>query len=311
MKICILHRPNAMSGGDWVALTGYGAGLRDHGVEVDLRSANDIGSLKDFDYVHLWAACSPDWGLPAAREAKRQGKKLIITPFWWSRDKRQEFYGRKGLDLVEGYTPAVAETLKLADALFTVTRSEAEQCLMLAPDATCLIVPVGIDNPIQAGPEPDHYILCVGRIEPHKNQHSLAAACNQLGHRLVLLGQTMSEGYTDLVRDKGGWVVDLREGGDLLKAQLLARARVHALPSFFENPGLVHMESLAAGVPSVMGSWGTEPEFFSGLGQFCDPSSVNSIAEAIEIAWKLKRVRPAIFKTWSEVAEIALKWMRS
>jgi len=310
MRVCILHRPNATSGGDWVAQKGYVLGLQSKGIDVETRPANKIGDLKDFDFAHLWAACSPDWGLPAAREAKRQNAKLIITPFWWSRAERQTHYGKAGMDLAPGYTPAVAETLKLADVLFTVTVSEAHQCLQLAGTTNWRIVPMGIEVLGEALP-PDDYVLCIGRIEPHKNQHALAEACNKLGHRLVLFGQTTSEGYTNLVKDRGGWVVSFASGDDYHKKVWLQKARVHALPSFFENPGLSHGEALAIGIPAVMGGHGCELEFYGASGLYCDPTSVSSIAASIETAWSIQRRPPVILPTWSDAADKAIEAMES
>ena len=311
MRVCILHRPGATSGGDWVALNGYADGLRRKGVEVELRNASSLGMLDTYDYVHLWAACSPDWGLLAAHEAKKQGATLIITPFWWSRAERQAHFGRAGLDLAEGYTPAVAETLRLADMLFPVTMSEAVECWKLAPQAPVWVVPMGIDRPsVKAVDVPEDYVLCVGRIEPHKNQYMLAQACHRLGYRLVLVGQTTSEAYTQQVVQASGNRVELiRDADKNTRERLLSYARVHALPSFFENPGLAHGEALSIGVPAVMGYKGCEPETYRQAGFYCDPYSLESICEALARAWQMERMPPVFVPTWYEAAGRALEWM--
>ena len=311
MRLCILHRPNAISGGDFVALKGYAGALHDKGVEVLLRSANQVGSLDSFDYVHLWAACSPDWGLPAAREVASQNKRLLVTPFWWSRTERQTFFGREGRDLTEGYTPAVAETLRLANVLFPVTMSEAVECWKLAPNKDVWIVPMGIDRPSVEAQEPEDYVLSIGRIEPHKNQYMLAEACKRLGYKLVMVGKTTSEGYTQqVVEASGNQVTIIRDASNEERDRLLAYARVHALPSFFENPGLVHGEALSIGVPTVAGSHGCEPEFYRESPFYCDTTSLDSITHALEDAWSYKRCMPDLeLPTWEIAALRALECM--
>ena len=306
----MLHRPNMTSGGDYVALSGYTAALQRAGVEVTCRNADIPGDCTGFDYVHLWAACSPDWGLGAAVEAKRQGARLIITPFWWDRAERQAFYGRPGQDLVPGYTTAVGETLRLADVLFPVTMSEAAQCWNLAPRAKVWPVPMGTDRPrIEAQPAED-YVLCVGRIEPHKNQLSLVRACESLGVSLLLVGKSANNDYTRAVGDGAG-DVGICEADDEARAIFLSSARVHALPSFFENPGLVHMEAAVMGIPAVMGNRGCEPEFFGPGGIYCDPTSVDDIAAAIAEAWDRPRGQWAEMPTWDDAASRAMEWMEA
>lgn len=278
-------------GGDWVALQGYAAALQRAGVSVVQRPANEPGDLAGFDYAHLWAACSPDWGLPAAREVMRQGRRLMVTPFWWSRAERQAHFGRPGQDLVPGYMAAVGQTLALADVLFPVTMSEAVQCWALAPGAAVWPVPMGFEVPegvtVRA---PEDYVLCIGRREAHKNQAALAQVCQSLGYGLVLAHGQMSEAE---------------------KWDCLSRARVHALPSFFENPGLAHGEALALGIPAVLGCHGCEPEFFGPGPFYCDPTSVDDITRAVRAAWETKRCPPMQLPTWDDAAAQALEWMQA
>lgn len=292
LRICLLHRPGAASGGDWVALNGYAAALRRAGAELELRAANRAGDLSGFDYAHLWAACSPDWGLPAAQAASDAGARLIVTPFWWSRDERQMSVGRGGEDLAPGYTAAVGETLRLAEVLFAVTMSEAVECWKLAPGAPVWTVPMGIDVPAGlAAQAPEDYVLCVGRREAHKNQAALARACAVLGYDVVFAQGQMSAAE---------------------KWARLARARVHALPSFFENPGLAHGEALALGIPAVMGCHGCEPEFYGPGPFYCDPTEGDDITRALAAAWQARRCPPRMdLPTWDDAAARALAWMQT
>ena len=309
MRILILHRPDARGGGDLVALNGYANALRRMGVEIELRWADQVGEIYPFDFVHLWAACSPDWGLPAANEVKRNGGVLIVTPFWRSRAERQAYYGQAGQDLAPGYTDAVAATLALADYLFVVTMSEAVECWKLAPRAHAWVIGMGCDKPaVQAQPAED-YVVCVGRVEPHKNQLSLACTCKALGVRLELVGAIANFEYARMCKEAGAHLCG--ELAEQERLDLLSHARVHALPSFFENPGLAHAEAALMGIPGVMGNRGCEPEFFGPSGVYCDPTNPDDIASAIAEAWHRPRKQWAHVPSYDDMAKIAWNALES
>ncbi len=311
-RVCLIHRPGANSGGDWVALQAYAEALQIQGWQYALRPADRIGDLSGFDYAHLWAACSPDWGLNAAIEVKRQGKPLIITPFWWSRDERQAFYGRAGQDLTAGYTPGVAETLKRADVLFTVTESEARQCWELAPNVKAWIVPMGTEARLGLVAQPvENFVLSIGRIEPHKNQLTLAKVCKMLGYKLILFGKVVHRQYADMILSLGHPIYQAADLSETMKWKLLSHCRVHALPSFFENPGLVHGEALALGIPAVMGGHGCETEFYKENGIYCDPTQITDVARALKVGWERQRQAPAKLPTWIDAANRAIEWMEA
>lgn len=312
MNIVIVHREGSDFGGDLRAMLGYAVALRLAGHEVEMRPATKIGSGTGVDAFHLWAACSPDWGLPAAQKIVERKKPLIVTPFWWSRAERQKFYGREGQDLVPGYTEAVGAILKLATVMFTVTMSEAVECWKLAPRTPAHVVPMGVTVPegYKATRTPDDFVLCIGRIEPHKNQLNLAQACSTLGLRLILIGYGANTDYTRIVKGYPNvqWLGNI---GDSEKWIRLMRARVHALPSFFENPGLAHAEAAAMGIPAVMGGHGCEPEFFGSRGIYCDPTNVEDIAAAITEAWGRGRGKWATVPTWDQAVKPAIEWMEA
>lgn len=132
---------------------------------------------------------------------------------------------------------------------------------------------------------PGSFILCVGRIEPVKNQLQLVEAVAHLGLPLVLVGDIGRRH-----RHYGGRVLaELTKIGGLYLGkldyrkvlQLYRLARCHVLPSWFETTGLVSLEALAQGCPIVTTDRGFTSEYFTGLAAFCDPTSSASIREAI------------------------------
>jgi len=309
MRVGIIHRPGATSGGDWIAANNYAYELRNLGMDVNLIPADDFQSFLSCDFLHLYAACSPDWGLPAAREVKRLGKPLIVSPFWWPRDERQAYYGYAGKDLVRGYTEAVAKTLSLADVLFTVTMSEAVECWKLVPRVNVKVIGIGCANPpIMEDVERHDVVVSIGRIEPHKNQLMTVRAAKRLGFPVILAGEIANPEYWEVIQ-REGWDVKHFIPNEKQKWLLLAGSRVHALPSFFENPGLVHSEAALTFTPSVMGGHGCEPEFFGEYGIYCDPTDLDDITEAIAEAWDRETAWWAEIPEWRDVAWSGYSWM--
>lgn len=64
-----------------------------------------------------------------------------------------------------------------------------------------------------------------------------------------------------------------------------AAARVHALVSWYDTPGLVSLEAALAGCKLVSTNRGSAVEYFGELAYYCDPGNLNSVCEAIYKAW--------------------------
>jgi glycosyltransferase involved in cell wall biosynthesis len=282
-------------------------GRRYYARPIEIRGADSIGNVADFDFVHMWSANAPHWGYPAASHIKQQGVKLIITPNWWSREKRLEHFGYFEQDVAPGYTGNVAQTLALADVLFVCAMSEAVQCWNLVPFKPVYWLGHGcdVDDEIQ---NPENYVACLARIEPHKNQYNLAMACRALDLPLKLVGGVNDPALLNQVKALGAEHITCNRQEAL---DILAKARVHALPSFSETPGMSNMEAARLNVPAVMGNIGAEPEFFGYGGLYADPRNWRQIAQAIDIAWYRPRQQWAIIPSWSEVAQRGIAYMEA
>ncbi len=131
------------------------------------------------------------------------------------------------------------------------------------------------------GNEP--FVLCVGRIEPRKNQVSLALAARELGVRLALVGSVLpgNERYLEEVRAVLPRVIHIPHVEHELLPHVHAAAAVHALPSWYETTGLSTLEALAAGRPVVVARGPCVEEYFAGVARFCDAGDVRSVQSAI------------------------------
>ena len=307
MRYLIIHRPGGLMGGDTVAARGYADGLRDCGVEVDIAPATAMPDVSTYDWVHMWSANAPQWGLPTVEAVKQRGCRLIITPNWWSRRERLDYYGYHEQDVAPGYTGAVAKTLPKADILFVCTMSEAVQCWRLVPYKQVYAFGHGCDIGEVEKRDAEDYVVCLARIEPHKNQYNTAMACKALGLPLKLIGAVGDQGLLAQAKALGAEYCGAFAQPKAL--QVLSRARVHCLPSFSETPGMSNMEAALLNVPAVMGNIGAEPEFFGYGGIYADPTDWRNIARGIEVAWARKRVHWANIPTWKQIAERTVEFL--
>lgn len=185
-----------------------------------------------------------------------------------------------------------------ADLLLPNSRAEAS---ILAESlgsgiAPCHIVPNGIDPVLFTSASPDafearfgrrDFVLSAARWDDRKNLLMLCEALRGTGLPLVLVGGRPNDEYEQLVRSAlppDTLVIDPLGQDELASAY--AAARVHALPSWFETPGLSSMEAAIAGCAVVVGNRGAEREYFGSGAYYCDPASVGDIRRAIVLAWE-------------------------
>ena len=161
------------------------------------------------------------------------------------------------------------------------------------------VVPNGVDarfagaDPARFRAEvgPADFVLFVGRIEPRKNVLGLIRSVRRLGVPLVVLGDVVPghEAYGARCRAEGRDGVTWRprvEHDDPILASAYAAARVFALPSWFETPGLAALEAALAGTAVVITPLGCTREYFGAAAHYARPDRPGEIGRAIERAWR-------------------------
>ncbi|MCG7394454.1 glycosyltransferase [Microvirga sp. ACRRW] len=141
------------------------------------------------------------------------------------------------------------------------------------------------------------YVLCVGRIEPRKNQLLLAYALKGTGIPLVLIGEAIDARYKNLIQAVGGDNVHFagRIGGQSqMLASAYAGARCFALPSWAEGAPLAALEAAAAGAPLVLSSYSGEEEYFGAHATYADPADVAAIRRAVVETFETRRSAEAV-----------------
>jgi len=167
----------------------------------------------------------------------------------------------------------------------------------------------------------EDYIVCVGRIEPRKNNLNLIAAVKELRKelgedlRLVFVGKKSNKHkeYTDLFElelKNNPWVtfVDYLHYSQM--PSVYKYAKVCASTSWFETTGLTLLEALFMGTNAVSTSPRAK-EILGDLCSYCSPNEIKSIKDALKTEFLRKRpVLPNQFKkefTWENTAKKTLE----
>ncbi|MEO7425509.1 MAG: glycosyltransferase family 4 protein [Fibrobacteria bacterium] len=204
--------------------------------------------------------------------------------------------------------PLCADAAKAA-AILCTGREEAATVLRDYPSARTRIVPLaagssperdgkGIDEGLQGGNAEedfrkvfglDEFILCVGRLEPRKNQLMLLAALEESEVTVVFAdgGFSYAPEYAEACRKfsrRGRTVFTGRLASPLLRSAYRS-AKVSCLPSWYELPGLATLESALWGRQVVTTDYGTIRDYLGESCLYAEPDDVRGLAEKISEAW--------------------------
>ncbi|MBU1937231.1 glycosyltransferase, partial [bacterium] len=160
------------------------------------------------------------------------------------------------------------------------------------------------------------FVFCVGRLETRKNQLMLLKALED--DDLTILfgtgGFTYQAEYENLCRTfrRRGRTSFLGRVHEHQLSVIYSFASCHALPSWYELPGLVSIEAVAMGCPAVASSWGGIEDYLPENSLFtCEPDNPDSIRNAVLKAIEAKPSAEAIEHargfTWERSAEKTLE----
>jgi glycosyltransferase involved in cell wall biosynthesis len=152
------------------------------------------------------------------------------------------------------------------------------------------------------------FVLCVARVEPIKNQLTLARAMRSVPRRLVLVGAVLpgNEGYLRACMAALPSMEHVPHVDRSLLPHVYAAADAHVLPSWYETTGLATLEALAAGTPCVAGRGPCVEDYFQGRVRLHRPGDERglraSILDALGEARGRGRELAAQF-TWERTAK--------
>lgn len=138
---------------------------------------------------------------------------------------------------------------------------------------------------------PEKFVLFLSTLQPRKNLEGLIAAFRQFkekhpddSHKLVVAGKVGWKAdviLQEIERNKD-IVIYLNHVSDEERELLYAKASALAMPSFYEGFGMWILEAFDAGVPLITSNISSMPEVAGDAAEYCDPKSMQSIAEALE-----------------------------
>lgn len=274
--------------------------------------------LGNYDILHFFNVGRPDDFLSLAMKS---GKPFVVTPiyvdysfadahFGGLRSGLLKWFGSPALEyfktllraangsgalhsrafILKGWTKSVKYILHHASAVLPHTLSEQKRLEMQFGNwkGITRVIPPGVELVVPEGIIKDpNLVICVARIEKLKNQLGLIRAMKNSPYKLVIIGEaaTNQKGYLEeCIKESGEKVVFT---GQLSRAEVLqwmAKAQVHAMPSFFETTGLSTVESILCGCNVVIAPTGDQEECFEEMAFYCDPKDTENIKEAIEKA---------------------------
>ncbi|MTI31881.1 glycosyltransferase family 4 protein [Xanthovirga aplysinae] len=350
MKILMISRATLFSspGGDTTQVVETARHLRVLGVEVDIKLSDQRIAYKKYDLLHFFNIDRPNDILLHMRRSK---KPFVVSTVFVDYGELERYFRKGFLRLcTKVFSPDQLEYLKVLaraflngeklrslEYFFRGHRSSVQQVVrktaMLLPNSKSeyqrlvdsykesqryKIIPNAIRKEL-FGQAPPNYkkegLLCVGRIESRKNQLNLIRAVKKTKYKLKLVGipaPNHIEYFNSCKREANEQIEFL---GRISEEDLLKEyqaAKVHILASWFETTGLSSLEAAAQGCQLVISRKGDTEEYFQGDAFYCEPDDVNSIAKAIEEAYKEpfnNCLRSRIMKeyTWEITAKMTLE----
>ena len=169
----------------------------------------------------------------------------------------------------------------------------------------------------------EHFILCVGNVQPRKNLRRLIEAYVRLRragatrHKLVLVGKkAWLADDTFAAARESGYAEELVFTGYVPDDDLVAlynAAELFVYPSIFEGFGLPPLEAMACGTPVVTSNTSSFPEVVGDAALTADPLDVEALAAAMAAALSDADLRArlaaqglerATMFSWEETARI-------
>jgi glycosyltransferase involved in cell wall biosynthesis len=340
-------------GGDTTQLLETRAALERLGVRVQLYD-NPAAPIRDADVVHLWHLDRLWETLPACRRAQEAKVPAVLSTIYWSSPEfdrlgrtpwQRRLVRRDGADALRTarvmtrwriqrlmrphafpWEPGLSEfragvrtVLDAVSVILPNSHAELEQITsVFGPPRAAVVVPNAVDPQQFCAADVTterRGVLCVGRIEPRKNQLNLVRALRDMDEPLDVVGRAGRFNFAYAWRCRRSAGPRTRFLGPRSPAQLAAQyrqARVHACVSWYETPGLASLEAAAAGCSVVVTPGGCTREYFGDDAFYCQPDDLASIRRAVDAALN-SRPSPALAKrvaadyTWENAARQTLE----
>jgi len=239
---------------------------------------------------------------------KVEGIRTYRSPYERLKEERRELLTGLAHFLPNSYAEMqeLRKDFGLWQATYTVVPNAVDPALVLNATPEWFVNKYGVKD----------FVLCAARLEPRKNQLMLLLALHGTGLPCVIIGRPQVPEYAELCRryaPSNTLFIDHLPQEFLASAY--AAARVHALVSWSETPGLSSLEAALAGCSIVVSDRGSAWEYFGDMAYYCNPRRLDSIQEAVYRAWhdyspeRQAALRETILRryTWERAAQRTLE----
>lgn len=280
---------------------------------------------RDFDLLHVFGSTHEVSGLVSVGAA--MGKPVMVSPICLSSKPAIVWKAARLIDRLIPFPTVYSYRQKIyehATRLFPSSRIMAAQLQKYfgVPHSKMRIVHLGADDAVGRANATDFvnvygiegFVLEVGRVNSRKGQSRLIRALKGTGIPIVFIGpldpsdETGCREFLGLVEQNQAQCHYL---GPIYDKRILYgayhAAKVHALPSIGEFPGLVNLEAALGGANIVTGLAPEVREYLGDEVYYCDPTSIADIRRQVLVAWEsprrasLKKLVLARF-TWRRTA---------
>ncbi|WP_026475806.1 glycosyltransferase family 4 protein [Alkaliphilus transvaalensis] len=301
MKILFYVREDYLKNlaGDSIQMLKTKEYLEKLGIDITV-SSNPNEDLEQYDLIHLYNTIRVQDTYSFFINAHRYKKKVVISPIYWNYidytpkgkyNDLEQIYWKEGDRLREKVLKNVDRILPSAE----IEMKKIKEIFNVQTDYT--IIPNGVDEEFAKGDgelfikehKMNDFILCVGRVCPHKNQLSLAEVAKKMQLPLVLVGPVNDLQYFHKCIKTNSNIIYLSKINHLQLASIYKAARIHALVSWYEIPGLANLEAALAGCNIVTTEEGSTKEYFIDYAKYVDPKNIVSIEDRINEAWNQEK----------------------
>ena len=351
MKVAFITRATLykVHGGGGVQIIETAKYLQKLGIKVNIYLTNEKISYEEFDLLHFFDIIRP---ANILYHIKKTNKPFVISPILVNYSEYDSQYrkGISGLifrsfsasaneyiktilrwilrkDVLQskayiwkGHKKSIKEILQKVNTILPNSKAEYEQLKKLySTYKPYIIVPNGIDEKLfyadSSFVKDEKLIICAARIEGIKNQLNLIKALNNTDFRLLLIGEAAPNQKDYYRRCRKMAAKNVEFIGRVSQQELVGyynKAKVHALPSWFETCGLSSLEAAAMGCNIVITEKGYTRDYFGNDAFYCDPETAGSIYHAVSRAAEsvhTKKLQEKILQqyTWQRTAAITFE----
>lgn len=292
------------------------------GVEIKV-SHNPYENLSSYDLIHLFNTIRVTDTYRFFMNTVKYKKKSVLTPIYWNylqhiphqdRNEMEKIYWNEG-------NRQRKEIFSGVDYILPSSETEMRQIeLNFNIHKPYTVIPNGVDYQFIEGDgedfkekyDIDDFVLCVGRVCKHKNQLKLAQITNRLKIPFVIVGPVNHLKYYYECLSANPNLVYLSKIEHHQLANIYHGAKVHALVSWYEIPGLVTLEAGLACCNILTTKEGSTKEYFKDFVTYADPHQSQEIEERLLELMKTEKTtifRDYVIKNylWPDVVAGILK----